>query len=55
MLLIKIETPSWRRDLFNEEANEIGLKCATDLIDGLRESTHIREFIAKHKAAKEMH
>lgn len=41
MLLIEIETPSWRRAHLNEEANEIGLKCETELIDKLQDATHI--------------
>lgn len=36
MLLIEIDTPSWRRTHFNEEANKIGLKYVPYLIDELR-------------------
>lgn len=48
VLLVEINTPSWRRSQFNEEANKVGLKCSSDLVDELREVAHIREFATKH-------
>ena len=52
MLPVKIDTPTWRRDNFMEEANEIGVKCTMDMIDEIREVAHIREFAAKQRAAR---
>lgn len=36
MLHVEIKKPSWRQSQFKEEANEIGLISALDLIDGVR-------------------
>jgi hypothetical protein len=52
MLPVKIDTPTWRRDNFSKEANEIGIRCSMDMIDEIREQAHIREFAAKQRAAR---
>jgi len=52
MLPVKIDTPTWRRDNFMEEANQIGVKCTMDMIDEIWEAAHIREFAAKQRAAR---
>lgn len=51
-MTIKIETLLWRWAHFDEEANEIGLNCAADLIDELWKASHAREFFVKHEATK---
>jgi len=43
MLPVEIDTPTWRRDNFSEEANETGLRCTMDMIDEIRKNSHIRE------------
>lgn len=52
LLPVEIETPSRRQTHFKEEVSEIGLKCMVDLIDELQEAAHVREFTAKHRAAR---
>lgn len=52
MLHMEIHTPSWRQTRFNEEENKVGLKCVANLIDDLKEVVHVREFVAKHRAAR---
>jgi len=52
MLPVDIDIPTWRRDNFMEEANEIGVKCTMDMIDEIRVEAHIRESAAKQRAAR---
>ncbi|XP_039687900.1 uncharacterized protein [Medicago truncatula] len=52
MLPVEIDTPTWRRENFSEEANKVGVQCTMDMIDEVRESAHIREFAAKQRAAQ---
>lgn len=52
MLPVEIDTHTWRRDNFSDEANETGIRCTMDMIDGIREDAHIREFAAKQRAAR---
>lgn len=49
MLVVEINTPSWRRSQFNEEENKVGLKCVAYLINEFREVSHVREFTTKHR------
>jgi hypothetical protein len=46
MLPVEIDTPTWQRDNFSEEANEIGIRCSMNMIDEIREQAYIREFAA---------
>ncbi|XP_058775202.1 uncharacterized protein LOC131649458 [Vicia villosa] len=48
---IEINTPTWRRAHFNEDANLEGLNVSTDLVNEVRESTRIREYAAKDRFA----
>lgn len=50
MLPIEIDMPTWRCYQFNMEENKEGLRCATDLIDEIRDVLHIRKFTAKQRA-----
>lgn len=52
MLPVEIDTPTWRREHFSEESNEVGIRCTMDMIDEVREAAHIREFAAKQRAAR---
>ena len=52
MIPVEIDTPTWRRDTFSEEANEVGMAVSMDVIDEVREQAHIREFAAKQRAAR---
>lgn len=47
MLPVKIDTPMWRCSIFNEEDNEAGLRCATEVIHETQDVAHIREFVFK--------
>lgn len=49
MMLVEINTPTWRRISFNENTNSGGLDNFADLLDEIRETTHIREFVAKQR------
>lgn len=49
MILVEINTSTWRRLAFNESINSEGLDVSKDLLDEVRETTHVREFAAKFK------
>lgn len=52
MSCVEIDMPSYRHYQFDQEVNKEGLECKEDLIDELREVTHVREFYAKHRAVR---
>lgn len=52
MLPVEIDTPPWRRFQFNEEANNVGLKCVAYLINESREVAHVQEFATKNRATR---
>lgn len=52
MLPVEIETTLWKLSQFIKKENEIGLKFMVDLIDGVRKTTHVLEFTAKHRASR---
>lgn len=52
MILVEINTPTWRRLAFNESINLEGLDVLADLLDEIRETTHVIEFAAKQRIAQ---
>lgn len=52
MIPVEINTPTWRCLDFNERINSEGLDVSVDLLDEIRETTHIKEFAAKQKIAR---
>lgn len=48
----EIDAPTWKCAQFNEEEKETRLRCATDLIDEIRDVAHVMEFSTKQGAAK---
>lgn len=52
MLLVEIDTLSWRGSNFNEEENKFGLECEADLIDELREVTNVLELGTNNRNTK---
>lgn len=52
MLLVDIDTPSKWSSQFNHHVNNVGIKCITDLVDEVRDITHVQEFAAKQRAAR---
>lgn len=52
MMHVDINTPSWRYYQFNHEVNDVELKCVANLIDKVRDVTHIREFSTKQRATR---
>ena len=48
MLPVKIDAPMWRCSIFNEEENEAGLRCATEVIHETQDVAHIQD---KYKKA----
>lgn len=47
MILVEINTPTWRHIAFDENGNSDGLDNFLDLLDDIMETSHIREFTAK--------
>lgn len=45
----RINTPTWRHIAFDENANLEGLDNYVDLLDEVKETTHIREFTIKQR------
>lgn len=50
MLLVEIDTHSWKHCQFNLEVNNARLKCVTYLVYKLRDVVHIQEFASKHRS-----
>lgn len=52
MILVEINTLTWRRLAFDESVNSKGLDNSTDLLDEIMEITHIIEFTAKQRITR---
>lgn len=52
IILIEINTSTWRRISFDENTNSDGLDNYANLLDEIREIAHIREFAAKQRIAR---
>lgn len=46
MLLVKINRPTWRREHFNKENNQVERGNSADLIEKIREMSHIQASLA---------
>src|ERR1051325_9985358 len=52
MIPVEVALPSWRRENFEEEANNQALQEEADLLDEIRDMTHIREMAEKQRRTK---
>ena len=52
MIPVEINTSTWRREHFDENANIDNLNISADQLDEVRESARIREAAAKQRLAK---
>lgn len=52
MIPIEVDSPTWRRKHFNEEANREGLVVDADLIEEMRTIARVRELTLKQRMAK---
>lgn len=47
MIPVEINTPTWRREHFNEKENDTWLRCTVKLLDEAWDIAHIQEYVAK--------
>ena len=52
MIPVEVVLPSWRRENFEEESNKQALQEEADLLDEIRDTTHIREMAAKQRMTR---
>src|ERR1051325_147498 len=52
MIHVEVTLPSRRRDSFDERANDQGLNEESDLLEEVRNATHLREIAAKQRLAQ---
>ena len=52
MILVEVNTPSWRRISFEENVNNEHLESEADSLDEIRNTTHIQEIAAKQRIAR---
>ena len=52
MILVEIEEPSLRRQLYDDKANQQSLRTGLDLLTKLREKAHIKNMAAKQRATR---
>lgn len=49
MILVEVNTPTWRRMNFNNNLNKEGLSNLVDLVDEIRTMSQVREFATKQR------
>src|ERR1051325_7006097 len=52
MIPVEVVLPSWRRENFEEEANNQALNEEADLLDEMRDAAHVRETTAKQRMTR---
>ena len=52
MIPVEVVLPSWRRENFEEEANNQALNEEADLLDEMRDAAHVRETAAKQRMTR---